>query len=198
MTGFEAYNGAEVNPSGEIARSLDGQVIGGMNVVGRVFPVSAGRTPALLRDAVDEADPEVILMIGVWPGRAAFSIERIAVNVVDFAFPDNEGAQIVDGPVIKGGPDAYLTTVPVKAFTDAWRAVGLPGVVSESAGTYLCNQSFYVVLDHTSLRGVPVAFVHIPTVPSEASRKNPPEASLPLATLVEGATVAVEALASSR
>jgi pyroglutamyl-peptidase len=198
VTGFDAYNGAEVNPSGEIARALDGTTIGGLGVVGRVFPVSAARTPELLRGAIDEVDPEVVLMFGVWPGRAVFSIERVAVNVLDFPYPDNEGAQLVDAPVLEGGPAAYLSTVPVKAVVEAWRAAGIPGAVSETAGTYLCNQSFYAVLDHTSSRDVPVGFVHIPTVPSEASRKDPPQASLPLTTLVEGAKVALEAIAAAR
>jgi pyroglutamyl-peptidase len=197
VTGFDAYNGARENPSGDIARALDGSEIEGLQVVGRVFPVSAASTPALLRAAIDEVDPAVVLLFGVWPGRPVLAVERIAVNVLDFPYPDNDGARIVDHPVVERGPDAFLSTAPVKAMAEAWRAAGIPGVLSESAGTYLCNQSYYVALEHTASRDVPVAFVHIPTVPAEAARKDPPQPSLPLTTLVEGAKVALAALARS-
>jgi pyroglutamyl-peptidase len=194
LTGFEPYNGSEVNPSGEVARALDSSVIRGVRVVGRLLPVSAATTPGCVRAAIDDVEPDVVLMLGVWPGRHAFSIERIAVNVLDFPFPDNDGAKLADLPVIEDGPAAFFSTAPVRVIADAWREVALPGGVSNTAGTYLCNQSFYAALHHTAGSGLPVAFVHIPTVPSEASRHDPPLPSMALATLLQGVTVALETL----
>jgi pyroglutamyl-peptidase len=69
--------------------------------------------------------------------------------------------------------------------------------VSNSAGTYLCNQSFFVALHHTADRGIPVGFVHLPATLEEASRKVPPEPGLPLATLVEGVEAALEAIVAA-
>jgi pyroglutamyl-peptidase len=98
--------------------------------------------------------------------------------------------------VLAGGPAAFLSTVPVKAVATAWRSAGLPGEVSNTAGTYLCNQSFYTALNHTFATGTPVAFVHVPTILSEGSRHDPPQVSMSLATLVEGASVALQAIAA--
>jgi pyroglutamyl-peptidase len=196
VTGFEPYRGAERNPSGEIARALDGVEIDGLRVVGRVFPVSAEATPAALRGAIDEVEPDVVLLLGVWPGRGALTAERIAINVLDFPFPDNDGAQPVDIPVEAGGPAAILSTVPVRAIAESWREHGLPGAVSNTAGAYLCNQSFYTALRHTAARPVPVGFVHIPTIPSEAARHDPPHPSMSIETLLEGVRVALLAIAA--
>src|SRR4051812_38316675 len=51
VTGFEPYNGAGTNPSGAIARALDGSEIAGCQVVGRVLPVSAAAAAEAVRAA---------------------------------------------------------------------------------------------------------------------------------------------------
>ena len=195
MTGFEPYNRAEINPSGEIVASLDGSSIGDLEAVGRLLPVSASKTPPAVRAAIDEVAPTLVLMLGVWPGRQALSIERVAINVLDFPYPDNDGAQPHDAPVDADGPAAYLTSIALRAVIEDWRDAGLPGVISDTAGTYVCNQSYYTALRHTAGTGTPVAFVHVPTVPSEAARREPPLPSMPLPSLVEGARVALAAIA---
>ena len=197
LTGFEPYNGAEENPSGAIARLLDGDSIGRARVVGRVLPVSAKATPQAIRSAIDEVDPDAILMLGLWPGKHALQVERVAVNLLDFPFPDNDGAQPSDVPFLDDGPVAYFARVPVKAVARAWRDAGLPGVVSNSAGTYVCNQSFYAALHHTADRDVPAGFVHVPSSLEQASRNDPPEPGMPLGTLVDGVRVALEAIVAA-
>jgi len=198
LTGFEPYDGAERNPSGEVARALDGALVGGFTVTAHVLPVSSARAPQALRAAIDELHPHLLLMLGVWPGRAGFTVERVAVNVCDFPVPDNDGARPVDEPVIVGGPAAFLASIPIRRVLDAWREHSLPGAVSNSAGTYLCNQGFYVALAHAAPDGPAVGFIHIPNLPAESARRNPIEPSLPLETLVEGVQVAIVALAGER
>jgi pyroglutamyl-peptidase len=197
LTGFEPYNGALRNPSGEIARELNGSAVGGATVVGRVLPVSAARAPLALRTTISEVAPTLILLLGLWPGRHAFQVERVALNMLDFPFPDNDGSQPVDQSIVDSGPAARLARCRVRAVADAWREAGLPGVVSNSAGTYVCNLSFYVALEHTESDGIPVAFVHIPSTTEQAAAESPPQAGLPLPTLVDGVLTALATLARS-
>lgn len=196
VTGFEPYRGAERNPSGELADALDGADEAGVRVVGRVFPVSAAGTPVALQRTIDDVVPDLVLLLGVWPGRSALAAERVAVNILDFPFPDNDGAQPVDIPVDPDGPPALFSTASVRAIADAWQEHGLPGGVSNTAGAYLCNQTFYTALLHTAARELPVAFVHIPTIPSEAARHDPPLPSMSIDTLLEGVRVALHAIAA--
>jgi pyroglutamyl-peptidase len=113
VTGFEPYNGATSNPSGAVAQLLDGVDVGGARITGRVLPVSAAATPAALRSAIDEAGPDIVLLLGVWPGRHALQVERVAVNVLDFPFPDNDGAQPDGVDAVEDAPAAYLATAPL-------------------------------------------------------------------------------------
>ena len=57
-----------------------------------MLPVSAERTPGAVRAAIAETAPSLMLLLGVAPGRAGLSIERTAVNLLDFPSPDNDGA----------------------------------------------------------------------------------------------------------
>ena len=54
VTGFAGYGGRGRNPAGEAAKALDGRSIGGLEVKGRVLPVSYGRLQADLHDVMDE------------------------------------------------------------------------------------------------------------------------------------------------
>ena len=49
LTGFPPYADAERNPSEEIVTALAGTVVGGVEVVGRMLPVSAERTRIISR-----------------------------------------------------------------------------------------------------------------------------------------------------
>src|SRR5262249_46347282 len=157
-----------------------------------VLPVSAAVTPELIRAAIDEVEPDVILMLGLWPGKHALQVERVAVNLLDFPLPDNDGSQPSDVPVLEDAPVAYFARVPVKSVAQAWREAGLPGLVSNSAGTYRCNQTFYAALHHTANRDVSVGFVPLPSSLAQASTKEPPEPGMPLSTLADGVRVALE------
>ncbi len=100
-----------------------------------------------------------ILATGLAVKRTEICVERVAINVMDFRIPDVDGNQPRGVPVIEGGPDAYLTEVDVRAMADA-----IGGVVSNTAGTYVCNALYYKLLHHLRPRGIPVVFVHLPPV----------------------------------
>ena len=191
VAGFGAFGSVERNPSELIATELDGSNVAGTSAVGRVLPVSAERTPLAVREAIAEVGPSLVLLLGVAPGRSALAAERVALNVFDFEEPDNDGEQPVDVPIRAGGPAAYFSTLPLRAIVGAWQDAGIPGYVSDTAGTYLCNAALYSALDVSD--GAPAGFVHLPSLPEEAARKRPPQPSMTLATMIEGVVLALEA-----
>jgi pyroglutamyl-peptidase len=193
VTGFGPFGKVERNPSESIVRELDGARIGGHDVVGRILPVSAESTPGAVRAALKETDPAVALLLGVAPGRAALAAERVAINVLDFEEPDNDGALPVDVPIEAAGPAAYLSTLPLRAVVETWQRAGIPGYLSYTAGTYLCNAALYTALHETADDPLPVGFVHLPSLPAEVAGRRPPEPSMPLETQIEGARIALEA-----
>src|SRR5262249_16231842 len=125
------------------------------------------------------------------PGRSVLAAERGALNVFDFQDPDNDGEQPIDVAIRPDGPAAYFSTLPLRAIVRAWQEAGIPGYVSDTAGTYLCNAAMYSALDLGN--GIPAGFVHIPSLPEEAAKKNPPPPSMTLETMVEGVRIAIHA-----
>ncbi len=190
VTGFEAFGGEPLNPSAQIAEALDGQVIGGRRVVGAVLPCVFGASVAELKRRMKEVQPELVICVGQAGGRAAITPERVAINVDDARIADSAGGQPVDRAIVRGGPAAYFSTLPVKAMVAALRAEGVPAEVSQTAGTFVCNHVFYGLMHALRRkRGVRGGFIHVPFLPGQAKAGH---ASLPLETMVAAVARAVE------
>ena len=163
ITGFEPFGGGARNPSAEIAQALHGSRIYGREVCGVVLPVAFGRSGVCLKQAIKETDPELVICLGLAGSRRSLSLERVAVNLDDAAIPDNAGQQPIDTPVVRGGPTAYLTTLPVKRIAAALIKREVPVELSSTAGNYVCNHVFYHLMHQLRRRpGVRGGFIHVP------------------------------------
>lgn len=168
VTGFEPFGGHPSNPSEEIAKAVDGRVVGGLPVRSAILPVHHLDAAREARRLLDEHDPLAVLHVGLAAGRARIALERVAVNVMDYEVADNAGYQASGEPCVPGGPAAYLTTLPVQAIIEAIVRDGVPAYLSSTAGTYLCNQTLYATL-HAVLAGRKRAlagFMHVPLSPA--------------------------------
>ncbi len=171
ITGFEPFGGAKLNPSEMVARALEGRRIAGRLVVTRILSVETQGLRDRLQSVLQETDPEVVVSLGQAAGRTAIALERVAINVLDFEQPDNAGIMHTKTPIFRNGPDARIATLPFEQIVERWRADGIPGYVSNSAGAYICNQSFYELLgfSEASLQPFAAAFVHLPYLPEQAA-----------------------------
>jgi pyroglutamyl-peptidase len=118
------------------------------------------------------------------------SIERVAINLNDARIPDNLGEQPIDTPVVPGGPAAYFSTLPIKAMVRALREAGIPASVSQTAGTFVCNQVFYNLQHLLAGSAVRSGFIHVPALPEQAARAAPGQPSMALAVQVDGLRIA--------
>ena len=194
LTGFEPFGGDVVNPSWEIARALDGAVVGGAQVIACQLPCVFGRAPEVLKQALAQDPFAVVIALGMAGSRTGLSFERVAINVDDAPIPDNAGQQPVDTPVLPDGPAAYFSTLPIKPMAEAVRAAGFPVNVSQTAGTFVCNHVFYLLmhelaLHHPATRG---GFIHVLVLPQQQAR-HPLGRALALDSQVAGIRVALAA-----
>ena len=194
LTGFEPFNNATVNPAWEAVRTLDGWREGDIVVHGRQLPCVFGDAIEVLRAAIDELRPDVVIAVGQAGGRADLSVERVAINVDDAPIMDNSRQQLVDTPVVEGGPVGYFSTLPIKAIVRAMRDAGLPASVSQTAGTFVCNHVFYGLMHTTAGTPVRAGFIHIPYLPRQAAAF-PGAPSMALEDMVEGLRIAVRVAA---
>ncbi|MBT1002758.1 pyroglutamyl-peptidase I [Paenarthrobacter sp. DKR-5] len=185
LTGFEPFGGEAVNPSWlaaeEAARILRAE---GLDAVAVQLPCAFGRSLEVLAAAVAEHRPALVVSAGQAGGRAAVSLERVAINCDDARIPDNAGAQPVDEPVEPAGPAACFSTLPVKAALQALRAQGIPAEVSQTAGTYVCNHVFYGLMRLAESVSWPMrgGFVHVPFAPEQLPPSDT-RPSLPVGTM---------------
>jgi pyroglutamyl-peptidase len=190
LTGFDAFGGDSVNPSWLAAQALQGDVIAGHTVVAGLLSTAFATSAAELKRLLRRHQPRLVICIGQAGGRSALSIERVAVNVMDARIADNLGAQPIDEPVRASGPAAYFSTLPIKAMFHAIEQAGLPAEISQTAGTFVCNQVFYELMHALKKqRGLYKArggFVHVPYLPEQGAP------NLALEKIVQGLRVAIK------
>jgi len=198
LTGFEPFGTYAENPSADVAKALDGRTVGAGLVRSAVLPVDHARAAGRVAELVDELTPGAIVHLGLAGARARIALERVAVNVMDFEIADNAGYRAAGEPCVAGGPAAYFSTLPLEAMLEALTAHGVPAYRSTTAGTYLCNQTFYTTRHLVDRRGAgtPVGFIHLPLSPAmvAASGLDAPSMDLPL--MIRAVEIALAVVAS--
>lgn len=196
LTGFAPFGGEAVNPSWLAVQSLQGRRISGHRVVAAQLPTVFGDAPRRLQALVREHRPALVVCVGQAGGRAALSLERVAINLNDARIADNAGAQPIDTPVVAGGPAAYFSTLPVKAMLVTLQRQGLAAEVSQTAGTFVCNQVFYALMHllatQRGLKNTRGGFIHVPWLPEQGTP------SMALEELVAGLRLAIRAALTTR
>jgi pyroglutamyl-peptidase len=170
VIGFEPFDGDPVNPAREALLRLPPQ-LGDLSIATCLLPTVFGRALEMLEQALVRTEPDIVLGLGLAGGRSALSLERVAINVDDARIADNAGERPIDAPVVRGGPAAYFATLPIKAAAAALRAAGLPAMISNTAGTFVCNHVFYATLHHAATRRpqMRAGFLHLPYLPQQAA-----------------------------
>ncbi|HEX7215526.1 MAG TPA: pyroglutamyl-peptidase I [Methylomirabilota bacterium] len=191
LTGFEPFDGDAVNPSGEVAKRLDGRVIGERVVRSAILPVQHEAAQAMVAPLLEASGLAAVVHLGLAGGRARISLERVAVNVMDYSRPDAHGQVLCDVACAADGPAAYFSTLPLREMLAALTAEGIPAAISNTAGTYLCNHVLYTTLRHLAGRGrpVPAGFVHLPFLPSMVAAHDREEPSMDLSTMIRAVEV---------
>jgi pyroglutamyl-peptidase len=172
LTGFEPFGGDAVNPSMEVAKSLDGLEVNGYQVVVRVLPVEWGTVKDRLETLMDEIQPAVVISLGLAAGRSEISIEKVAVNYTSKS-KDNAGVIPVDRPVVPESADGYFATIPTEQIVEDINKKGIPARLSLTAGAYLCNYAFYCASRYARQKGgeILVGFIHVPATPAMMAGK---------------------------
>ncbi|HEY7652055.1 MAG TPA: pyroglutamyl-peptidase I [Methylomirabilota bacterium] len=196
LTGFEPFDGDSVNPSGEVAKRLDGRLVGDCVVRSAILPVQHEAARAVVAPLLEAPGLAAVVQLGLAGGRARISLERVAVNVMDYSRPDAHGQVLRDATCVAGGPAAYLSTLPLREMLAALTAEGIPATISNTAGTYLCNDISYTTLHALTQRGltIPAGFIHLPFLPSMVTAHNLEEPSMDLPMMIRAIEIVLPAV----
>ena len=190
ITGFDPFGGEIVNPSWEAVTRLP-EIIGDYRLTKKQIPTVFAVAADTVLAAAAQDTPDVILCVGQAGGRDAVTPERVAINIASAKIPDNAGNIPVETPVIPGAPDGIFSTVPVTAMADAITAAGLPGKISNTAGTFVCNDTLFRLLHRFAETGTQVGFIHVPWLPEQAAEGAP---AMGLENIIAALTAAIGVL----
>ncbi|TBR22037.1 hypothetical protein EPO15_08825 [bacterium] len=161
VSAFEPFGGRRVNASWELARRLP-PCVGRREVRTVRLPVVYGASWPVLGRALAEFKPDAVVALGEAPGKG-FRLERVAVNLRDGGV-DNSGRKAEGEALAQGALSAYLSTLPLSRIAAALRRAHVPAEVSLSAGTYLCNETFFFLMVSAAGGSCPrgAGFIHVP------------------------------------
>src|SRR5438067_1585814 len=154
LTAFDPFDGTGLNASLEGCRLFLEQWAADFDLRFALLPTAYGQDLAALERALAEGPADVLLHTGQAAGSAAIRVERIAVNVRYAGL--EEGLPAGDQPqelIEAGGPAALFSTLPIETIAAAIREAGIPAMVSNHAGIYLCNHILYHSLRRAEREG---------------------------------------------
>ena len=178
LTGFEAFNGRTINPSGLIVNKVEAP--SGITLIKEILPVEFKQTSIRIRKLLEEYKPDVVISVGQAGNRAGISVERVAINLNNVRssngkkeIPDNAGETPVDQIIEEDGETAYFTNLPVWEIIKAIQEKEIQASVSYTAGTYVCNHVMYTELYEVAKNypDMKAGFIHVPFLPEQIGEK---------------------------
>ncbi|MGH7145015.1 MAG: pyroglutamyl-peptidase I [Planctomycetota bacterium] len=161
LTGYEPFGGADVNPSWEAVKHLDGTSWHGYRLVARELPVVWGAPLPALKKLMTDLQPVAVFSFGQGlPDR--FTIETVAHRERG-DYPDNDGQQPKEKKIADGA-EQYEAGARAVAVEKKLAEKGYPIMASKDAGRYLCEECLYSLeyLHATEFKSIYVQFSHMP------------------------------------
>jgi len=166
LTGFGPFPGVPDNASQRFVPKLAhlaARRFSAHRVVARILPTEWEKAPTRLKIHYDREHPKLVLHFGVSAKASSFVIEMLSRNVCRPA-EDATGSLPRSTVVAKGGPDTIATRLPAEEICTRLIRLKVPAVLSDDAGSYLCNSVYYrsLLFAEQGMHPAMVGFFHIP------------------------------------
>ena len=179
LTGFEPFGGSSVNPSIKACKLLMNEIYNGYTVKVEEIPLRFKEIKPIIIKHIDAYNPSAVICTGQ-SSRPLISIERVAINVANARIPYNCGSKPIDEKLEQDGPAGFFTKLALRKLLESLTEAKIPAEISNTAGTFGCNQIFYHLMKHLEDNGInmPAGFVHVPSLPEQVIGHNKPSMSL--------------------
>ena len=164
VTGFDPFGDFGINTSQLVVEHLARTAFDGLALDTEILPTAYARSFAPIARRLAADPPHAVLMFGVAGSVDRFSLETAAANVRSTGTPDNDGLTPDDPSIDPQGPAALPTTADAGALLASLHARGIDAHLSDDAGDYLCNFTYYKLLRRIDAYDsrMPALFVHVP------------------------------------
>lgn len=195
VTGFEPFGGDTTNGSWEAVKHLQGKRFGGATVMVAELPVVWGKAGEQLHGLIVKYHPQAVIAFGQ-AGAEPVRLETIAHNVRQ-AYKDNAGALPPTDVISSSAPQTLDTALDVAAVQKSLQAANIPVVESKDAGGYLCNETFYRLMNDPDAQTIPRGFVHVPPLDATVTAADGSKTVFDSRTLAAAADAVVSSVAAS-
>lgn len=171
LTGFEPFGTLRANPSELVVRTIASRAHGD-DLIAEILPTEFSAAERKIRKLIRSLRPDAVICLGVAASRERICLERIALNLDDEVLPDNAGRVRSGRWIVRDGPLAYQSTLPLKRLLQALEKEGIAAAISNHAGTYVCNHVFYVArheIERLQNRAV-CGLIHVPNIRKRGRR----------------------------
>ena len=163
LTGFGSFGHTVNNPSARIVEHFARVGATGHELTARVLPVSFGRAEHEIRGLLSSGRFEAAVLLGVAGREERIRLERFGrLRATDRT--DVDGSLPANPERVTSVPDCYHATVSLEQLFVELTAAGLPARLSDDAGDYVCNHTYYATLETIAVSSLPTRclFVHVP------------------------------------
>jgi pyroglutamyl-peptidase len=164
LTGFEPFSNFKKNSSEQLVNFFHENKIPGYIIQTEILEEK-------LMDILSNTNADYMILTGQ-SSEPVISLEQVALNYLHTRIPDNKGINYKNLPIKPDGNEAYFTQLSWSEILTELRLSGIPCSLSMSAGTYACNQAYYLsqyYIDKQNLK-TKCGFIHIPPLPEEIAR----------------------------
>ncbi len=197
ISGFEPFGGGTINPTEKLVKAIANESFDHVQIKAVLLPVNYDECAEILIKEMEEFQPDAVICCGLFEGRTAVTPERIAVNVkdtmVEGPYPDNKGVRPTDEPINPDGPDGLFSRLPIRKIVNRLAEEGIPAHITNTAGTFICNNTMYGVLDYIRQNNLSTiaGFIHFPAS-TEMALQNPLLPTLSYETMVQALRVIIQ------
>lgn len=172
ITGFAPFNNEKINPSYEAVKLIS-DMIDDIIVEKLEVPVSFNNAFKTVLNKIKDTDYDAVILVGQAGGRSMITLEKVAINYRYAAIPDNDGASYNHESIIEDGMDAYFTTLPIVKMVDKLNENDIKASISFTAGTYVCNDLMYRVINYfkENNKNTKAGFIHVPYIKEQVENK---------------------------
>ena len=164
ITCFEAFDGRNKNISKLVLDEINSKYA---SLTKKTLPVSYNKIKDEIKEIMNN-NYDVIILTGEAGGRERLALEKVAINLKSASIPDNDGVKVFNER-IDDGNNAYFSNIDVLELNKELNNLGYDCYVSLSAGSYICNLSYYYAL-RLKNNNTKVLFVHYPIKYNEVEK----------------------------
>lgn len=168
ISGFLPFGTHTENSSQIIAEKFKSLQLNGFEFQVVILPVTFCSAFERLKDEIHSFKPDVVICMGLASNRKTICLEKVAVNFMHSKGADNEGVVKNHEVILPKAPAAYFSTLPLEAMLEI--EASFPVKLSLSAGSFVCNETMFRLLDYLKDGQVQSGFIHLPSLKEDEGR----------------------------